>query len=480
MAQDYSQIKKVYYEGLRKQVSQLAGASEVYALDSSVLGDYPWFWNNAQIFNLDTYNWFANVFSYNSDGYLQSAGDSLNTGLFNTYRQLAYELSTADENAYNTANTANAAILNTVVTDYTTSVGPFPADATTAQQRLQIIYAAILSWGPDGYTLEDLRTALDPVRALVKAPIGTEQLINDFLAYLNKTQAVATIQNSIANFQREIADVGNNLQPAPSQAKPLVWMSATGVTGESKIVPYLDMSPSVAQIQNSLNPTSGGEQVSFSLSMTKQDSKTVKVSAGGSVGIGGIDFLVFSRVSGGASASYNSFDFDSSLTDATLKVTAPGVTKITPTLSASAFDASSGKGWWWPKIISEGVNNPKGSSGVHFTTPPTYNYGKNGTFGVLSQLWISQIPTLEFTYKTTDISKFDSVFTEESHWKVSFLGITLASGSQSYYKSVAKYDSQTQTVTLTMAPPAMSAPVNPLDQLAYVCGADVIWPGKPS
>jgi hypothetical protein len=244
--------------------------------------------------------------------------------------------------------------------------------------------------------------------------------------------------------------------------------------GATQIVPKIDIAESTAVIQNNLLPASGtGRSFTVSLDVSNYSSTEVQVSASGRASIGNSNFFLSFHASGGV--SYNMYDFASSLTTCTINMIFNGVTTVTP--KPSSYDISTGSGWWNPDLIQDAANPTTDQSGYQFSPTPSYNFGVNRNFGTLSRLMISQQPIISLTYNTANYAAFQSVFKESSSWGVSFLGIPLGGGSQSYYKCVTSQDSQKQTVTVTMTPVGNTTPISATSQLAYVVGAQVLWPG---
>ncbi|WP_299685359.1 hypothetical protein [uncultured Tateyamaria sp.] len=477
MTHDIAPIKQAYYNALAKKadgpVQAALNVQNWSPVDSAGMGDLYWYWNNAAIFNTDTWNQFNNVMQYNDDGYLQiTDGAALNTGLFNLYTAMAYELTAADQTTLNQANTQAAGILNTVVGDYTSMFGAIPAaNSATASAKLSYITDKIMSWGDSGLTLATFRQSTNPTSLLPNAPLGTSKLISDFMTYLSQTAAAATVQNAVNSYNNQIRLCALNLSPTPAQVKA-GWMSAADVNGTASILPYLSIAEATSTIQNGL---SGSQGFSVSMSVTQVDQNTTSVSVEGGAGASG--WIGWFGLGGGASAEYNAFSFDSSVTQVDISLEFTGVTKFTPQLSASAFDIGTGTGWWNPTLIKDAANHDSSVSGVAFTTPQHYNFANNGDFGVLDVLAICDIPTITMVFHNADEKSFQSHFSQESHWSVSFLGIPLGGGSQSYTSSVYKYDKTAGTVTVTMTPPPSVIPGNLLTSQAYVIGADCAWPG---
>ncbi|QFS83551.1 hypothetical protein [Roseivivax sp. THAF197b] len=470
-------IKQAFYDSLAKKadapVKKALNVQNWTPVDSAGMGDLFWYWNNAQIFNTGTWNQFNNVMQFNTDGYLQTTdGNALNTALFNLYTAMAYELTAADQAALNQANQQADGILNTVVGDYTSLFGAIPAaNSGTASAKLLYITEQIMSWGDAGLTLATFRQSTSPTTLLPNAPLGTGKLISDFMTYLSQTAAAATVQNAVNSYNAQIAQCARNLSPTPAQVKP-GWMSAADIAGTASILPYLTIAEPTSTIQNGLG---GSQGFDISMSVTKLDQTTSQISVEGGAGVSGwIDWF---HIGAGASASYNAFSFDQNVTQVDLSLSYKGVTKFTPQLSASAYDIGTGTGWWNPALIKEAANHNPAVSGVAFTTPQPYNFAQDGDFGVLDVLAICEMPTITMVFHNADESAFQSHFATKSSWSVSFLGIPLAGGSQSYESSVYHYDKTAGTVTVTMTPPPAVIPGNLLTSQAYVIGATCAWPG---
>jgi hypothetical protein len=87
---------------------------------------------------------------------------------------------------------------------------------------------------------------------------------------------------------------------------------------------------------------------------------------------------------------------------------------------------------------------------------------------------ISQQPVFTLAYQTRNYSAYQRVFQENSSWGISFLGISLGGGSQSYYSCQSTYNQSSQTVTVTLSPAGVTNPVTPTAKLAYVVGVEAV------
>lgn len=446
-------------------------------VDEGTLGDFPWYWQVGTNFNAKTYNWLNNVFAYNStDQYLDTDAANFMTAYFNVLMDASYVLNAADNNTLNAAVLQYAAVANTVITDWTTTQGPIPATYTTQAGQLNYITGQVLLWGNAGLTLGQLRNSTNPMSLLPNVPVGANQIVSDLMTYLADTSSVANIQAAVVSANNQLAQTRLNVSPSPATATA-GWMTTVNSSGATQIVPQFNIVESTAQIQNNLLPTGGqGLHFTASMSASKSSSSTVQVTAqGGIAGAGDVDF--FLTISAGASASYSLWTIDTSVTTVDISLAFNGVTTVTP--QPASYSISTATGWWNPEPIQSAVAYDPSVSGYRFTPEPQYNFGADGTFGLISRLMISQQPVLTLVFHTSNYSAFQQIFTEQSHWGISFLGIPIAGGSQSYYSAQTSQQSTSNTVTVTLTPVGITTPLTPTDQLAYVIGAEVLWPGAP-
>ena len=471
-------LKSVVFGAIQAGAGPVASTNHMPNLlqvDQASLGQLPWFWQNGTSFNAKTYDWLNNIFEYSSDGYLGTNGKVLTTEYNNVLLDTRYVLDAADSAALNSANLANAAVVNTLITTWTTSQGPFPSGTTNQSQELLHIMTQVLTWGSAGLTLAQLRTSANPMALLPNIPLGGDQVVNNLMTYLANTSSVANIQAAASSFNAQLSATRANVvpQPAPTTATA-GFMTTVDDSGTNQIVPAIKIAESTAQIQNALIPTSGGTSFSVSYTATNQAAGQIHLSSESESWAGvGAGFLAFAEAH--TSTSFDMFSFHSSLTSCTINLTFNGVTTFTPMFYA--YDVSTGFGWWNPEPIEEAANPVPNQSGYVFTPKPPYNFGVKENFGAIASLLISQQPVISLTYSTSDFASFQQIFQQHTSWDVSFCGIGLGSGSSDYYSSQISQDSSAGTVTLTMSPTGISTPIAPTDQFAYVVGAEILWPG---
>ena len=478
-------FQQLYYEEIKsasKSVAAALGMTNMIPVNAGLIGDFPWYWQNGTNFNSKTYNWLNKVFAYNSQGCIGTNGSAFTTEYFNILLDTAYVLSAADTNALNNANLANAAIANTVITDWTTTQGAIPSVNNTQGAQLNYIMANVLKWGTSGLTLETLRNSTNPMSLLPNVPPDAETLVSDLMTYLANTSSVANIQSAVLSFNNQLAQTRLNISPAPAQIGT-GWMQSSDDSGNLLLVPQVTIAESTSIIQNNLLPSSGtGKSFTAKLTISQAGSNKANLFASGESTTGNLFSLIsitphesdlksLASVSPELDSMYQLgiFSPDVSQSSADISFTFNGVTTVTP--QPAAYDVTSGKGWFNPAPVNSAVSYNPGKSGYKFTPAPQYKFGLNGDFGYVSRLMISQPPIMDMKYNTTNYAAYQQIFDQQIMWEISFLGFPLGSNQKIYYSSKTSYEKSSQTATVTMIP------VTPTDQLAYVIGCQVNWLG---
>lgn len=475
-------LQNIVYAEIQSAAQPLATAlnmPNMIPVDEALLGDFPWYWQVGTNFNSKTFGWIDSIFAFNGDGYVGSNGESLATGLYNVYAATRYVLDATDAAALNAAVLANAAVVNTVITDWSTTQGAIPATYATQAAQINYVTSQVLLWGTPGLTLGTLRNSTNPMALLPNVPIGGNQVVNDLMTYLGNTSSVANIQAAVVGYNNEMAVVMQNIDPQPPLTTATAgYMTTVNDAGATQVEIAITIAESTAVIQNNLLPASGtGKSFSASFTAVQQASQTVQISAdGGAAGVGDLDF--FLTFLGEGSTSYNMFSADGSQSECSVKLTYNGVTTVTP--QYTAYVVGTGVGWWNPDPISQAAASDGSQSSYEFSPKPAYNFAADGNFGAIARLMISQQPVITLTYTTSNYQAYQQTFQEKSSFAVTFLGIPIAGGSQSYYQCTTSYESSTETVTVTMMPVGNMSPPSATDQLANVVGAQIIWPGAPT
>ncbi len=479
-------FQKLFYEAIRnaaKPTAAALGMPDLIPINKGLLGDFPWFWQVGTNFNEKTYSWLNNVFAYNSDGFIGTDGAGFTTAFFNVLMDTAYVLSAAEADALNKATLANAATVNTIITDWTTTQGAIPPANNTQAAQLNYIMTNVLKWGTPGLTLETLRNSTDPRSLLPDIPEDAETLVNDLMTYLANTSSVANIQAAVLSSNNQLAQTRLNISPAPPSVSN-GWMQTSDDKGNLLIVPQISIAESTGTIQKNLFPPTGqGRSFTAKFTVSQTDSNKVNLSASGVGSSAGDafsliritpkenDLKVLASLSPNLTSIYELgvFSAEPNQQSADVELTFNGVTTVTPL--PDAYDITSGKGWFNPDPVRSAVNYNAGKSGYRFLPAPPYKFGTDGDFGFISRLMVSQQPLIKLTYDTGNYAAYQKIFDQQITWEVSLLGVPPSGGLQPFYSSRTSFDAGSQTAAVTFVP------VTPTDQLAYIIGGEVNWLG---
>jgi hypothetical protein len=121
-------------------------------------------------------------------------------------------------------------------------------------------------------------------------------------------------------------------------------------------------------------------------------------------------------------------------------------------------------------------NGDQDVSGYKFSPNPGLDFSANGPFGFLIGLAISTFPTITITVQCDDYDSIAKTFDQSATVQVSFLGIPMASGSESSHSASTTVNSSESTVTITLTPPVASMGQPASDNRAWVLGAAPIFP----
>jgi hypothetical protein len=153
--------------------------------------------------------------------------------------------------------------------------------------------------------------------------------------------------------------------------------------------------------------------------------------------------------------------------------------------AAAAWQQATSNGFYYPDPVSQAVQHgTEDVTGFRFLNTPPYNLGpmlSGGNFGLLTNLLISNYPTITITYSNANFSSFRQAWSETVSGNLSLFGfIKLGSFNEGAYSSSYSQgaDNSTFSVTFSASPEVTGVPQN-LRQ-AYVIGGCVANPGVPA
>jgi hypothetical protein len=432
---DYAALQNAFYkkllENLRASVGTVANLSNLMPFEQESIGGFAWFWDLQGDINEQTYYLMNTATAYNKDtGAIKASATSATNTAAYIYDALQYRLSETDNTAINQSRTNAATQENTLVQRWNSVGQPQITDAmmkeagveTRADYIVMHQFCDVWSGGAGKVTRFDILNTDDVDRLFPKMPQSAAPVLQSMVQYVAATKDVATIVSN----QTKGAILRTNLVNAvrsPTSANGAI--SIKNVTsGTKSTVPAWTPQQSTSALQGDLDK---GGTFTVTLSVTKEDSNTVKVSVEGSGGgVIPIDFISFF---GSAGASYNSFSQKGSGSSLDIVLTYKGVGKVS--FDPMQFSESTRKGWYAQKVIAQAYANI-GVTGI--SRPPTSGYvlsglnqmitmGKNGNAGYINAAVFSNPPSIKLTYKDGNYSTFTSDFKQESSWGVSIFGI---------------------------------------------------------
>ncbi|MFN7398200.1 MAG: hypothetical protein ACK5SX_03840 [Sandaracinobacter sp.] len=92
-------------------------------------------------------------------------------------------------------------------------------------------------------------------------------------------------------------------------------------------------------------------------------------------------------------------------------------------------------------------------SGFKFAPAPGIDFSAAGPFGYLMGVAISSYPSIQITVKSSNYQQIAQTMSQTASSSIGFLGIELASASESTYSNKVKTDASSSSVTIDMSPP---------------------------
>jgi hypothetical protein len=310
---------------------------------------------------------------------------------------------------------------------------------------------------------------------LPDAPASADQVITDVTVYLNLMQPVNGFSDQLQNGAWTLGSLKNNtMYPSEANGGIKTFDPNTGEVSKD----YNDgwaINSSVASINNDLQNTGRTIVIGMTTSQASGSSMTVHVDSQAGFTVG--SWLQFSTEVG---ATYDMSKVQGTSTDCSVTMTYAGYSVVPA--AAAAWQQATNHGFYYPDPVSQAVGNgSKDVTGFKFLNTPPYNLGpmlSGGNFGLLTNLLISNYPTIKITYSNANFSSFKQAWSEKVSGNLSLFGfIKLGSFSQGAYGSsyAQGSDNSTFSVTFSASPEVTGVPQN-LRQ-AYVIGGCVANPG---
>lgn len=470
---------------VRSVLSDLANASTLMAYNQDGQGSFPyWLTTGPQnSFNKLTYDWIDQVVQFDEEkGALKNTANAMVGQLATVvYPKLSYALNSADSQKLQDTQTKTAAQGNALVTQYTQNVAAIPPETAN---NLNYVTGQVLTWGPADktITLNDLKNSFDLAAELPNMPAGGSAVLPALTEWLNAASSTLSLQNSVS-FGNAFISYLKSAVTNPNAATQIGTLDPTDPNAKVVEKPKWSITQNANALMNSLK--NADKKVTISIQASNFSSDTSDLSINGSAaGSFGISWLTFGA---GGSASYNVHTANTSAASATIEISYPGITAVTGKPMPAQRTGSSAEGWMDQTALTQanknGVTLPPKESGYVFSPalPSGTSLSKNGNFGYMNTVAISDQPTIKITYASGESSVYESIFQEQTSWSVSFLGIfTIAKGSQSYYNAKVEESSSGSGFSITITPDGSQFNVPDAEKRANVLAACPSWPGDAS
>lgn len=450
-------------------------------------GDFPWFWQDSNN------NFNANTYSYISRRVIpgQHGGVALSGSFINAYdgalTDLTYILSSSDKQLLSSTQTAANVQATSVVNSYQQAYTAITSDQLAkaadvmgmVPTKLDYVIGYVVAYIWSGrnqskgqpLTYQELSQARSLNSLLPYAPATSQSVLTAVATYLSVTNAILSLEDASSNAMWLKARLLNNTQ---SPTTDNGGVNTIDSNGGLKIRPGYIVNKSVSLLQDSLN-----SQSSFQISMTaqRQDANTLNVNIEGqAAGSVQADFFTIGL---SANASYSLFQASGSGKSATIEMTFPGLTVVP--LEQTQWQQDTMAGWFAIKPLAFAAGNSDFSkTGWAFSPVPSYNFSASGDFGWLSNLIVSNYPTIKITYSEGNYADFSKSFQQSFSTSVKLFGIPLGSASENTFSGSTSAESTDGSFSITIAPPVPDASVSPLDLQAFVLAGEIQYPVQPS
>lgn len=484
-----SDLMELFYSGINAQAQEQLGNllhGSITPVELGSQGGFPWFWQDANgNFNANTFDYLSRRATPGQHGGV-ALGDSFLNAYSASLQDLTWKLSTADQALLNQTLLAASVQAGAVVTAYQQTIGAITQAQLDAAakvlgyppQKVDYVIGYILGYQWSGQALKTgaaplsyqaMASARNLNAMLPNMPPTAGSVLPAVSNYLQVTNSIVSLEDSSSNAMWIRGQLLTNTQQPSLSNGGVQTISSNGVLA---VRPGYTINMAPGDIANSL--ANAGTSLTITMNAARQSANELSVDIEGHTGFTlPLDFI---GITIGASAQYSLFEASGSGAAATVSMTFPGLTVVPVGPSQWQQDTSGNTtvGWFYKTPIAQAAAAGSGT-GWSFSPKPPYDFASGGDFGWLAALVISGYPTITITYTEGSYAEFSRTFAQKFSAEVSLFGIPLGGGSESTFSGESSSSSQDGSFTITMTPPAQTATVNPLDQRAYVIGAQVSY-----
>lgn len=495
-----------FYSALAKQANKAIEGiynTTITPIEYPAQGDFNWFWENGNnVFNEGTFNYIsARVFNGNIQG---NARITPAGGFPNACAQvitgMAFTLRKADQAKLNQAQADASAQANATVNVYQQIFGAITEEdmkkagealGEAIKTKLDYVVSYVLGAVWSGrlkakkppLTWKEMFEAENLHKLLPDMPASGEPVVTAVQIYLNILGPARALQDLLNRGGWILRQLNTNTKDPSAENGGMKLVNGEGVVSPDYQVGYR-INKAITAIKNDLNNT--GQVFSLGMSVSKaihgQLQVTINGEGGGTVLV---DNLFNFGISGHFNYDMNTFAGTSSSCKVTMKF--PGFTMIP--CEPVPWQQATSDGWFYGDPIAEAWKNWQASggnpdvTGFNFTAKPTYNLGplnKQGDFGLIKSLLISNYPTIEISYANANYAQFMQSWKTSQTGNLTLFGfLPLGSFSKGAYGSQVIQGATNSEFTVKFTPSEPVLTVPDLQKTAYVIGGAFVFPGSP-
>jgi len=467
LAKQLTPSQQAFVDSITSEVGSLLGSQLPgnFSMVSYPPGFHPAVqYGTSAYYNSTMLDAFNGTLEIGSNGMLTLGNQQFSTLYYNILRNATYQYSTADQKVVNDPNIANQQI---AVVNTATSSGFVAAFSVTPVNYATIMGAVLknFSSAPTDWSTSNISAAAANLPNAGYASLG--QAIGNAVQLLSPLNTILGAQ-SAAN--AELAAAMDNAQN-PSAANGGLPINATDF-----YVGWTPM-PTNNQIQGGLQ---SGSKVSINIQASNFDSTDASFSIGAKTGFT-VPILDIFDIGLSASTSYdwNKSTSSSSSLNVTMDYEGVTIVQIDPLTLAANY----AKGWYDQSLLQSIISGSGDKSVSGFKIDPSNQYavakmfGPGKAFSRLKTLVVSQAPTITMVFSADQATSVESSFKQSTSVDIKLFGLfSVGSFDESYSITKVHKDSASGSVTVVLAPPAITGTVPPDKQVCNVLGGVADYP----
>ncbi len=337
-----------------------------------------------------------------------STADQFTTSYLNMVQNMAYSLSTKDQNTITNLKTENQAVLNKLVTTWEQTFSPI-----TAEQMTQAgVHSKI------DYVTAQFTDAF-------KKSLNWAKFAPDYNQASAAIDIMSNINSAMVEFGHQISGIKANIA-GPSQTNG--GLQAFTANNAKQWFPGFNVDP------NFPSKFANGQKVSITIELTDVGTSSSSFSINGQAG-GGFE-IGFLGIGGSTSTEYSQSDFKSLMSKVRIELEFDNTCFLTA--SPANLTANNTIGWYLPDILKSAYGHDETTSGPFFSSQAAELKAilEAGGLQSLRGLLVSTMPSGKMFFESDDFASFQKYFHTETHASVKLFGfIPIASMNTSYTKA---------------------------------------------